>query len=216
MGCFHLPVALRPPAGSAKAVCSSTAPTLLLWGTPIDSGPRGAEIQKRLIALCASLQEDTNSFSEPDVIIDLVEDGLVFIGVKYLSGNDSKSADYPGWPKYLSAPQCAWQAENIKASGCYELARNWCLLKNLAGERPATLANLGPPNLFLGKEGARLDRFVAALGANDRSHFVKLTWSDLLGWNLDHTPEWFVRFCRDRRLISSSGEGLAGAVSFLP
>lgn len=180
---------------------SATAPTLLLWGTPIDSGPRGTEIKQQLIDLCASLQEDANSFSEPDVIIDLGEDSLVFIEVKYLSGNNSKSADYSGWSRYVSAPRLAWQIENIKASGCYELARNWCLLKNLAGERASTLVNLGPVNLFSGKEGARLNRFVAALSTDERSHFVKLTWSELLGINFDNMPVWFERFCRERRLI---------------
>jgi hypothetical protein len=187
-------------SGLISNVTLTAAPTLLLWGTPIESDPRGSEIHRLLIELCTNLKEDANSFSEPDVIIDLGEDGLVFIEVKYLSGNDLKSAEYPGWSKYERSPQLSWQFEDIKASGCYELARNWCLLKSLAAGRPATLANLGPASLFLGKEGARLDRFVASLGSDDSSHFVKLTWPDLIG-KLDKVPDWFDRFCRDRRLI---------------
>lgn len=178
----------------------TTTPTLLLWGVPIGSTPRGVEIHKYLIEFCASLHEDANSFSEPDVIIDLGEDGLIFIEVKYRSGNDSKSADYSGWSRYVSAPGIDWQTEDIKASGCYELARNWCLVKSLAAGRPATLANLGLAGLFLGKEGERLDRFAASLGSDESSHFVKLTWPDILG-KLDNVPDWFDRFCRDRKLI---------------
>jgi hypothetical protein len=179
-----------------------SAPTLLLWGAPIDNGARGAEIRKHLSDLCASLQEDPNSFSAPDVMVDLGEDGLIFIEVKYLSGNDLKPADYPGWSRYGMAARLAWQIEDVKASGCYELARNWCLLKNLAAGRPASLVNLGSAKLFLGTEGARLDRFVVALGTDERSHFIKVIWSDLLGEGLVDVPDWFAQFCRGRGLTA--------------
>jgi hypothetical protein len=91
-----------------------------------------------------------------------------------------KPVNYDGWSRYNS-PQLSWHFENVKASGCYELARNWCLLKGLAVERPARLVNLGPAKLFLGNEGDRLDRFAAALGADQRSHFMKVAWPDFLG-----------------------------------
>jgi hypothetical protein len=197
----HL-LAVLERSGLVSNRISTTAPTLLLWGSPIGGEPRGLQIQNQLIELCGGLEEEASSFSEPDVIVDLGADGLVFIEVKYLSGNDSKSPDYAGWTRYVSAPWLSWQVESVKASRCYELARNWRLLKNLAAERTATLVNLGPASLFSGKEGARLNRFGAALGADERSHFKKITWSDLLGVNLDKMPEWFIRFCRDRRLIS--------------
>jgi hypothetical protein len=129
------------------------------------------------------------------------EDGLIFIEVKYRGPNDTQPADYPQWARYTCG--LAWRVEDVMASGCYELARNWCLLKRLAGERPATLVNLGPANLFRGEEGARLDRFVAALGTDERSHFKKLRWCRLLG--TDFTSNWFVQFCRDRGLVSPFG-----------
>lgn len=178
----------------------TTAPMLLLWGVPVDNGTHGTAIRKQLTDLCASLQEDLNSFSEPDVIIDLGKHGLVFIEVKHLSGNDLKPADYPGWSRYMSAARLAWRIEDVKASGCYELARNWCLLKSLAGDRPASLVNLGPARLFGGAEGARLDRFVAALDTNEMSHFRKLTWSEILGTGINEVPDWFAHFCRNRSL----------------
>ena len=167
---------------------------------PVDNGARGGEIRKQLSDLCTSLQEDPNSFSEPDVIIDLGEDGLVFIEVKHLSGNDLKPVDYPGWSRYASAARLSWRIEDVKALGCYELARNWCLLKGVSGERPATLVNLGPARLFGSAEGARLDRFLAALGTDTRSHFMKVTWSDLLGSRMGEFADWFSQFCRSRGL----------------
>jgi hypothetical protein len=189
-------------AGLIAEGTSTTEPTLLLWGAPVDNCARGTDIRKQLSDLCVSLQEDPNSFSEPDVIVDLGEGGLIFIEVKHLSGNDSQPAKHSGWSKYGSAGGLAWRIEDVKTSGCYELARNWCLLKSLAADRPATLANLGPAKLFLGPEGARLDRFVAALGTDERSHFMKVTWSHLLGKGLIDVPDWFNEFCRGRGLAA--------------
>jgi hypothetical protein len=194
-------------AGLTGRETLTTTPTVLLWGVPVGNSARGAEIRKQLTDLCISLQERPNSFSEPDVIVDLGEEGLMFIEVKYLSGNDSKPADYPGWSRYEQAARLAWRIKDVKASGCYELARNWFLLKNLAAERPATLVNLGPAKLFLGAEGARLNRFVAALGTDERSHFMKVTWSDLLGKGLVDVPDWFAQFCYGRGL-TKRGHGV--------
>jgi hypothetical protein len=68
----------------------------------------------------ASLKENFTSFSEPDVIIDLGEGGLVFIEVKYRSGNDQKLDSYLGWSRYESAAGMTWRFNEVKASGCYE------------------------------------------------------------------------------------------------
>jgi hypothetical protein len=114
---------------------SIMAPALLLWGVPIGNDPRGAAIRKHLSDLCTSLREDADSFSEPDVIIDLGEKGLVFFEVKYHSRNDLKPGNYPGWSRYASAAALSWRFDDMKASGHYELARNWCLLKSLATDR---------------------------------------------------------------------------------
>ena len=90
----------------------------------------------------------------------------------------------------------------MKGSGCYELARNWCLLKGLAGNRNATLVNLGPHSLFSDAASARLDRFVEELGDDVRSKFViKIRWSDFLGKDLGEVPDWFA-YCGSRRLIA--------------
>jgi len=175
--------------------------TLLLWGVPVGDGCRGVEIRSRLKQVCGALGEDPASFSEPDVIVDLGDDGLLFIEVKYRSGNDHGPRDDSHWSRYATAPGLGWHIDGIKASGCYELARNWCLLKMLADGRPATLANLGRARLFSGVEGARLDGFVAALGTCRSSRFRKITWQEFLDPVTDDAPLWFTEFLRSRELI---------------
>lgn len=125
-------------AGLIADTALMATPTPLLWGAPVDAGARGKEIQGRLRELCAGLREDPNSFSEPDVIVDFGEHGVMFIEVKHQSGNDLKPVDYAGWPRYASAAPLAWRIEDVKGSGCYELARNWCLVRLLSDGRPAT------------------------------------------------------------------------------
>ena len=78
-------------------------PTLLLWGAPVPRSARGALIQRELGDACGGLQEDEDSFSEPDVIIDLADAGLLIIEVKHRSDNDFKQAGYAGWERYRSA-----------------------------------------------------------------------------------------------------------------
>jgi hypothetical protein len=91
----------------------TTAPVLLLWGVPIGTTTRGIELRSQLRTLCASLKEDPTSFSEPDVIIDLGEGGLVFIEVKYRSGNDQKLDNYLGWSRYESAAGITWRFDEV-------------------------------------------------------------------------------------------------------
>jgi hypothetical protein len=180
--------------GLVHGATLDTAPTLLLWGAPVGGGQRGQEVREQLIDLCMSLKEDPNSLSEPDVVIDLREVGLIFIETKYLSGNDWKPNDYRGWSRYESAGQFSWDFESVKQSGCYELARNWRLLKGLSGSRVASLGNIGPEKLFIGAEARRLDSFIGALETDQQSHFVKATWSDLIGENLEVSPSGLPNF----------------------
>jgi hypothetical protein len=180
----------------------AVAPTLLLWGVPVNGGERGKEIRQELHNLCTkTLGEKSDRLTEPDVIIDLGEDDLVFIEVKYLGDNDSQPTDYKHWPTYEKGLRLAWHYEDVKASRCYELARNWRVLKELAGERPTALVNLGQERLFRGVEGERLCRFAEALGLDERSRFKKIRWREFLDKVLDDQPEWFADFCRDRGLL---------------
>lgn len=191
-------------AGLLPNVAPQTVPTLLLWGSPLDAQLRGRMIADQLAALCDELGEDSDRRSEPDVIVDLGPSGLIFIEVKFQSGNDCLNPKSPKWSRYDSASWLNWRLDDVSASGCYELARNWCLMKGLANTRPATLVNLGPARLFAGSEGARLARFVRGLDTDGQSQFKSVTWADLLEPILADAPSWFVRFCRsDRKLVDA-------------
>jgi hypothetical protein len=180
----------------------TTSPTLLLWGCSHQQWRPWGEDPKTVERAVRRPSGSPEFLFRADVIVDLGEDGLMFIEVKHLSGNNLKPADYRGWSRYASAGRLAWRIEDVKASGCYELARNWCLLNGLAAGRRASLVSLGPAKLLLGTEGARLDRFVAALGTNERSHFMKIRWPDLHGNGLGAVPDWFAQFCRSRGLMA--------------
>lgn len=188
-------------AGLIEPDAEGVTPTLLLWGVPIDSVSHGSVIREQLRSLAQMLGERANSLSEPDVIIDLGSHGLIFIEVKHRSGNDFKKPDYAGWTKYLAMPSAGWSPDKVKATGLYELARNWCLVKGIAANRTAILVNLGPPTLFQGDEGRRLNRFIDGLGGTDKARFKRLTWAELLSDCLTDAPDWFSRFVREWRVI---------------
>jgi hypothetical protein len=134
------------------------------------------------------------------VIVDAGAAGLVFIEVKYLSGNDEKPKDYSGWERYVEPNAFFRNEDTARLSGCYELTRNWYLLNAIADGRPATLVNLGPDQLFAGSEGERLARFENALATDAAHRFVKLTWPQLLRF-VRNSPHWFNRFCLNRQLL---------------
>jgi len=60
----QLHTALRR-AGLIAAGTFTTAPTLLLWGAPVDNCARGTEIRKQLSDLCTGLLEDPIPFPSP-------------------------------------------------------------------------------------------------------------------------------------------------------
>jgi hypothetical protein len=173
-------------------------PTVLLWGGPLESGDRASELQATLRRECLDLNENKDSMSEPDVIIDCGAHGIVFVEVKYRSPNDTKPANYANWQKYQSAGRLAWRFDDVKATGCYELARYWCLIERVARTRRATLVNLGPPTLFEGEEGQRLARFAGALDQSEHRQFKKLTWAELLAPILPTAEGWFSDYCREK------------------
>jgi hypothetical protein len=55
----------------------------------------GLQSGRELIDQCKELRERRSSFSEPDVIIEIGQFGLIFIEAKYRSGNDIKPAGLP-------------------------------------------------------------------------------------------------------------------------
>jgi hypothetical protein len=178
-------------------------PSLLLWGAPVPpSDPRAGAIRQRLEELLLRIGENLESFSEPDVILDLGPAGIVMIEVKYRSLNDTKPADHGGWSRYIDTDAFA-DPMTLRNGGHYELARNWRIGWELAGERPFTLANLGPAVLFEGSVGKRLTEFERCLQRREGRCFRQLPWPRLLeaipGW-----AGWFKDYVASRGLQLSS------------
>ena len=179
-----------------------TRPALLLWGSPVDAGPRGQEIRSRIESICKNLGERSDSYSEPDVIVDFGDHGVVFIEVKHRSGNDIKKNTYAGWEKYCQDPSIGWTPEAVIASGCYELARNWLIMAKLAENRPARLLNLGPASLFSPEAPSPLETFTTALGNSGQRAFSTKSWSDFrAAVSREHVPAWIFGFLDDWQVV---------------
>jgi len=171
---------------------------LLLWGVPVPFDPlaqsEGWKLRERLEAISNQFGEVPGSRTEPDVVIDLGPHGIVVIEVKHHhSRTDVKEHAYPGWGGYQP------DIEPLRASGCYELARNWLFGLRLTpnGERPFTLACLGPRDLFNGAGDEILNGFENSLPKDGETGFRRLRWEDLLE-AVDEPPPWFMAYVQSR------------------
>jgi hypothetical protein len=182
---------------------------MLLWGVPLPpdraGDGRGRRLRARLEAVADRLGEDPRSRTEPDVVIDVGDFGVFVIEVKHRSGTDVKAAGYAGWDRYYPAQSPVPYAAAMRASGCYELARNWRFGLELAADppRPFTLACLGPENLFRGRGAEVLRPFEECLPNGGPARFQTLAWGTLLG-AVGDTPEWLVRYVAARGYPSTT------------
>jgi hypothetical protein len=145
------------------------------------------------------LGEDPRSRTEPDVVIDLGIFGVLIIEVKHRSGTDVKTQDHAGWDRYYPAASPLTYAASMRASCCYELARNWRFGLELAADpvRPFTLVCLGPERIFRGKCAEIIRPFEACLPVEGSARFQKLTWKSLFGC-VSQPPGWLVRYVGSR------------------
>jgi hypothetical protein len=185
--------------GCDSAYCPE--PALLLWGVPIplDSAP-GLVTQQRINAVSDGLGERPDRRSEPDVILDFADDGVVFIEVKLRSDNDSLGPASPKWDRYLDGSHAFVDRQKAKDSGLYELCRNWRIAFDAANNRPAKLINLGPETLWRGRETARLNLFRESLTRRAGCAFLSVSWRQLLD-SLSDQPDWLRKYVSDRGIL---------------
>ncbi len=179
--------------GLLPAQRASAEPALLLWGVPVpESDSNGRKIADRLTDIARQVKDDPQSRSEPDVVLDFGDPGSVVIEVKHRSPNEIKPANYDGWGDYLGETEAFADPAVVAASGLYELARNWRIAWDLAGNRDFSLVNLGPPSLF-DTAAPQLEGFIKVLPAHCRNRFVKLRWDDLIR-SVPKMPGWLGAF----------------------
>ena len=136
-------------SGADWLISTDIEPTVLLWGVPVlGADRRGIDIKKNLITILKQIGEDPQKYSEPDVILDFGDIGVVVIEVKYRSPNDKLNEKSPKWEKYLHNSSAFADINGLKKTGYYELARNWRIAWDLAGGRPMAFINLGPESIF--------------------------------------------------------------------
>jgi hypothetical protein len=182
---------------------ASSPEALLLWGAPIPLdkmvNERGWWIRGRLEAIANKLVENPDSRTEPDVLIDLGKAGIFIIEAKHRSPTDMTEAAYCGWDGYYPANCPLPYATAMRASGCYQLARNWRFGLELAQKpcRPFTLVCLGPDVLFQGDGAEVLRPFEDCLPRDGSARFQKLRWRTFLG-AISQPPGWLVGYVGSR------------------
>ena len=182
---------------------SSEEPSLLLWGVPIPfNDAAGLSVRKRLEAVSDSLHERAESRSEPDVILDFGNAGVVFIEVKLWSGNEVLDFASPKWNRYIEASNAFADPDKAKRSGLYELTRNWRIAFDLAKGRTTTLINLGLESLS--EDGqTKLVNFRKSLNTRPDCSFRTVSWRQLVR-SISRQPEWLTRYVTDRELFNEN------------
>lgn len=187
----------QPAWQTLAALAPGDAPmprSVLIWGVPLFGD--GSDLRTSFAAISSTLGEVATSRTEPDVIIDLGSFGLVFVEVKYKSGNDAQSKK--PWEMYTTSDVFA-DRDLAEKSGRYELVRNWRIGCELARERPFSLVNLvrtveqGPAELCT-------RAFAESLNTRPTRRFAQVTFRALLAGVPTPWPPWFVEYVEQRQL----------------
>ncbi len=177
-------------------------PHVLLWGTPVPATDReSGTVRSELVRISDNLHERPLRRSEPDVILWSASE-CVFIEIKYRSSNDRKPPTYANWQRYLGQPGFFRDTDKLLESEAYELARNWRIGSELAGDKTFRLVNLAPQQLFR-SDRELLDRFAGALNRSEKRCFSELSWENLLTV-LNPRPEWLNEYLKSRDLQSAA------------
>lgn len=168
--------------------------SVLIWGASLFGD--GSELLARFVDVSNTLGEVATSRTEPDVIIDLGSFGLVFVEVKYKSGNDVQS-EKP-WKMYTTS-DAFLDRDRARSSGRYELVRNWRIGCELAGDRPFSLVNL-VRTAERGPSEVSTRVFAGSLKIGPTRRFAQVTFRTLLAGVHEPWPAWFVKYVELRQL----------------
>lgn len=166
---------------------------VLLWGAPTDNIHLAQPLVPRLINVSDSLGENKDRRSEPDVIVDFADEGCIFIEAKYRSRNE-KQPKHKNFNRYLDSAYFAEDFDQIKNLGYYELARNWRIGAEFAGNRPFYLVNL------VQHRDKGISSFTDLLKQTDKRAFREHEWVELLNASNEPHPQWLQEYLASRSI----------------
>jgi hypothetical protein len=171
-----------------EAADGEQPPSVLLWGVPLEpADERGRALLKQIEDVSNDLGEDPRRRTEPDVVIDAGPSGVVIIEAKYMSPNDMKPPS-DRFDRYVDA-RCFRNPDAAKATGLYELIRNWRFGCEVAHERGFALINL-VRHQHLRREEKLLSSLIEYLTTGDHRKFAIIEWEWLINHlELARTPD---------------------------
>jgi hypothetical protein len=183
---------------------SSKEPILLLWGVQVPNRKEpDSHVAKILEKISRDLGEAVDGRSEPDVVLDFGEAGVVVAEIKFRSGNDTKDPKYANWDRYLERPDSGafLDSNGVRENGHYELARNWRFAWEVSRELnvPVGVVNLGSERLFKSRSDVALKTFVSLLNLDPWHQFYRITWRQLFEAS-GQMPAWFPAYAVEKRL----------------
>ena len=141
------------------------------------------------------LNEENGWLTEPDVVLDFGDRGIVVIEAKLTSQNEEQKAGYGGWLRYLNG--IAFRDQQLaRSSGLYQLVRNWRLGFELAGKRPLLLINLA--RIFDREERRKLAMLRASLCLSVHHRFRLRNWEQICA--TVPPSDWVIDYCRKPRV----------------
>ena len=163
-------------------------PEVLLWGARISAIDYGA--RDSFLRASKKVGEKPNYRTEPDVIMDYGECGLVFIECKYLSSNTFKPVVFGGWGKY-SSPKYFKAFNRMKQGGLYQLVRMWRIGNEMAGDRPFTLINVVRKSDLVDVQAYNKIFFGDLIKRRRNSRFITMSWDSIIkrldtNWAIHH------------------------------
>jgi hypothetical protein len=193
--------------GVAIAQHASVEPRLILWGAEVPGRDGSAsQVPAGLHRVSCLLQETTDRRTEPDVILDFGVAGIVFVEVKFRSGNEIKPSKYAHWERYLGDQEAPFKnPAEVRSNGHYELTRNWRIAWELSRmlNVPIALINLGKDALFDGAKGRALSVYESLLAQDGAHAFYRLSWRRFLD-AAGYIPPWLRAYLTDRTLAQKT------------
>lgn len=171
-------------------------PDVYLWGSNL-KGENKSKLISEFYRLSENANEKISSRTEPDVILDFKEEGIIFIEVKYKSPNEIKKNKLTTFDNYISN-NAFKSSKSAKESGMYELVRNWYFGYHLSANREFTLINLGFESLWENSNKENINKFIKSINISDNKKFSTLSWDEFSKALSQKNDNWFLNYFNEK------------------